>query len=111
MTLCRRGCRPNTYARKWSRHAFLRSCTASSPAELRFRPGAQRNGERAVREEGRQTLVAPTGREASGAGAFSTVTGEPKACSLSFANTAADDYRIAGERGVDWAPAEVHFGP
>ncbi len=50
-------------------------------------------------------------RETSGAGAFSTVTGETKACSLSFANTAADDYRLAGERGVDWAPAEVHFGP
>jgi hypothetical protein len=50
-------------------------------------------------------------REASGAGAWSTVTGETKACSLPFANTAADDYRIAGERGVDWAPAEVHFGP
>jgi len=50
-------------------------------------------------------------RETSGAGAFSAVTGETKVCSLSFANTAADDYRIAGERGVDWAPAEVHFGP
>jgi hypothetical protein len=50
-------------------------------------------------------------RETSGAGAWSTVTGETKACSLSFANTAADDYRIAGERGVDWAPASVHFGP
>jgi hypothetical protein len=50
-------------------------------------------------------------RETSGAGAWSTVTGETKACSLSFANTAADDYRIAGERGVDWAPGEVHFGP
>jgi hypothetical protein len=50
-------------------------------------------------------------RETSGGGAWSTVTGETKACSLSFANTAADDYRIPGERGVDWAPAEVHFGP
>jgi hypothetical protein len=50
-------------------------------------------------------------RETSGPGAWSTVTGETKACSLSFPNTAADDYRIAGERGVDWAPAEVHFGP
>jgi hypothetical protein len=50
-------------------------------------------------------------RENSGAGAWSTVSGETKACSLSFANPAADDYRIAGERGVDWAPAEVHFGP
>jgi hypothetical protein len=50
-------------------------------------------------------------REASGAGAWSAVTGETKACSLSFANTAADDYRISGERGVDWAPAEKHYGP
>jgi hypothetical protein len=50
-------------------------------------------------------------REASGPGAWSTVTGETKACSLAFANTAADDYRISGERGVDWAPAENHYGP
>jgi hypothetical protein len=50
-------------------------------------------------------------RETSGPGAWSTPTGETKACSLGFANTAADDYRIAGERGVDWAPAEVHYGP
>jgi parallel beta helix pectate lyase-like protein len=50
-------------------------------------------------------------REASGAGAWSTPTGETKTCSLSFANTATDDYRISGERGVDWAPAENHYGP
>jgi outer membrane biosynthesis protein TonB len=50
-------------------------------------------------------------RETSGPGAWSTPTGETKACSLGFANTAADDYRIAGERGVDWAPAENHYGP
>ena len=50
-------------------------------------------------------------RETSGAGAWSTPTGETKTCSLSFANTAADDYRISGERGVDWAPAENHYGP
>jgi len=38
--------------------------------------------------------------------------GETTACSLSFANPAADDYRISGSnRGVDWAPAEVHYGP
>ena len=38
--------------------------------------------------------------------------GETMACSLSFANTAADDYRLSGSnRGVDWAPAEVHYGP
>jgi hypothetical protein len=50
-------------------------------------------------------------RETSAGGSWSTPTGETKACSLSFANTATDDYRISGERGVDWAPAEVHFGP
>jgi hypothetical protein len=37
--------------------------------------------------------------------------GQTSACSLSFANTAADDYRLSGDRGVDWAPAEKHFGP
>jgi hypothetical protein len=38
--------------------------------------------------------------------------GETIACSLSFVNTAQDDYRLSGSnRGVDWAPAEVHFGP
>jgi hypothetical protein len=31
-------------------------------------------------------------------------------CSPPFANAAADDYRLPGGRGVDWAPAEVHFG-
>ena len=50
-------------------------------------------------------------RETSAGGSWSTPTGETKACSLSFANTAVDDYRIPGERGVDWAPSEVHFGP
>jgi hypothetical protein len=50
-------------------------------------------------------------RETSAGGSWSTPIGETKACTLSFANTAADDYRISGERGVDWAPAEVHFGP
>jgi hypothetical protein len=50
-------------------------------------------------------------RETSAGGSWSTPTGETKSCSPSFANTAADDYRISGERGVDWAPAEVHFGP
>ncbi len=32
-------------------------------------------------------------------------------CSPAFANVGADDYRLPGGRGVDWAPAEVHFGP
>ena len=50
-------------------------------------------------------------RETSAGGSWSTATGETKSCSLSFANTAVDDYRISGERGVDWVPAEQHFGP
>jgi hypothetical protein len=32
-------------------------------------------------------------------------------CAPPFANTATDDYRLPSGRGVDWAPAEVHFGP
>jgi hypothetical protein len=32
-------------------------------------------------------------------------------CSPRFANPAADDYRIRNGRGVDWAPAEEHYGP
>ena len=32
-------------------------------------------------------------------------------CSPAFANTGADDYRLPSGRGVDWAPAEAHFGP
>ncbi len=42
----------------------------------------------------------------------SSQPGETIACILSFVNTAQDDYRLSGsDRGVDWAPAEVHFGP
>jgi hypothetical protein len=38
--------------------------------------------------------------------------GQTTACSLGFTNTAADDYRLSGsDRGVDWAPAEQHYGP
>jgi len=50
-------------------------------------------------------------RETGGGGSWSNPIGETKACSLSFANTAVDDYRLSGERGVDWAPSEVHYGP
>jgi len=50
-------------------------------------------------------------RETSAGGSWSNPSGETKSCSLGFANAAADDYRISGERGVDWAPAEMHFGP
>ena len=42
----------------------------------------------------------------------SSTPGEITACSLTFADVAKDDYRLSGSnRGVDWAPAEVHFGP
>jgi hypothetical protein len=48
----------------------------------------------------------------SGGSWASSRPGQTTACSLTFANTAADDYRLAGsDRGVDWAPAEQHFGP
>ncbi|HEX5712503.1 MAG TPA: hypothetical protein VFX85_04230, partial [Solirubrobacterales bacterium] len=33
-------------------------------------------------------------------------------CALAFRDPASDDYRLPGSsRGVDWAPAELHFGP
>jgi hypothetical protein len=38
-------------------------------------------------------------------------TGLTTACSLPFPNPAIDDYRIGGGRGVDWAPADQHYGP
>jgi hypothetical protein len=51
-------------------------------------------------------------REAGAGGSWpSSRPGEITACALSFSNTGVDDYRIAGDRGVDWAPAEQHFGP
>jgi hypothetical protein len=38
--------------------------------------------------------------------------GETIDCSPPFNAPASDDFRLIGsERGVDWAPAEVHFGP
>jgi hypothetical protein len=52
-------------------------------------------------------------RESGSGGSWpSSRPGETTACSLTFANTKADDYRLSGsDRGVDWAPAEQHFGP
>lgn len=32
-------------------------------------------------------------------------------CALTFPNVAQDDYRLGNGRGVDWAPAEQHYGP
>jgi hypothetical protein len=52
-------------------------------------------------------------RETGSGGSWpSSRPGETTACSLSFQNPAADDYRLNGsDRGVTWAPAEQHFGP
>jgi hypothetical protein len=51
--------------------------------------------------------------EASGSGAAwpTSRPGTTTECKPTFRNPAADDYRLASGRGVDWAPAEVHFGP
>ena len=37
--------------------------------------------------------------------------GEVVSCSPRFQAPSEDDYRLSGERGVTWAPAERHFGP
>ncbi|MGC1165818.1 MAG: hypothetical protein WA862_06910, partial [Solirubrobacterales bacterium] len=52
-------------------------------------------------------------RESGSGGSWpSSRPGETVACGLGFVNPAADDYRLSGsDRGVDWSPAEQHFGP
>ncbi len=51
-------------------------------------------------------------RETGAGGTWtSSRPGETTACNLSFQNAASDDYRLSGDRGVDWAPAQQHFGP
>jgi hypothetical protein len=49
--------------------------------------------------------------EAAEGGSWPKPTGEKVDCELHFPNTAADDYRLGNGRGVDWAPAEEHYGP
>jgi len=49
--------------------------------------------------------------EASEGGAWPQPSGETVSCELTFPGAAADDYRLAGDRGVDWAPAQQHYGP
>ena len=34
-----------------------------------------------------------------------------RSCAPRFRRPAQDDYRLRGGPGVNWAPAEVHFGP
>jgi hypothetical protein len=48
---------------------------------------------------------------ASGGSWPSSRPGTTTSCSLSFPNTKADDYRLGNGRGVDWTPAEQHYGP
>jgi hypothetical protein len=50
-------------------------------------------------------------REAAEGGAWPEPTGETVACELTFPGPAADDYRLNDGRGVDWAPADRHYGP
>jgi hypothetical protein len=50
-------------------------------------------------------------REAAEGGSWPKPIGETIDCNLHFPNTAADDYRLGNGRGVDWAPAEEHYGP
>jgi hypothetical protein len=51
-------------------------------------------------------------REAAGGSWPLSVPGETVECSPSFNDPASDDFRLIGStRGVDWAPAELHFGP
>jgi len=52
-------------------------------------------------------------RETSEGGSWpSQTSGETVNCSPAFNNPAADDLRLIGsDRGVDWAPAEQHYGP
>ncbi len=52
-------------------------------------------------------------RETSEGGSWPASTpGETVNCSPAFNNAATDDLRLIGsDRGVDWAPAEQHYGP
>jgi hypothetical protein len=52
-------------------------------------------------------------RETAAGGSWPTQTpGETVNCAPAFNNPASDDFRLLGStRGVDWAPAEQHYGP
>ena len=52
-------------------------------------------------------------RETAAGGSWPTQTpGETINCAPAFNDPASDDFRLLGStRGVDWAPAEQHFGP
>jgi Right handed beta helix region len=50
-------------------------------------------------------------REAAPGGAWPQPSGETVACPLEFPGAAKDDYRLGDGRGVDWAPADEHYGP
>jgi hypothetical protein len=52
-------------------------------------------------------------RETASGGSWpAQIRGETVDCAPSFNNPTSDDFRLIGStRGVDWAPAEQHFGP
>jgi hypothetical protein len=50
-------------------------------------------------------------REEAAGGSWPTPAGEVVDCAPPFADPTVDDYRLGNGRGVDWAPAGMHFGP
>jgi hypothetical protein len=44
-------------------------------------------------------------------GSWPAAVGETVDCSPAFADPADDDFRLGNGRGVDWAPADQHYGP
>jgi hypothetical protein len=52
-------------------------------------------------------------REKASPGSWpSSTPGETVSCSPAFNDPASDDFRILGSsRGVDWRPADQHYGP
>lgn len=50
-------------------------------------------------------------RQSSGGSWPAATPGEVVSCSPHFSAPGLDDFRVRGERGVSWAPADRHFGP
>ncbi len=44
-------------------------------------------------------------------GGWSAPPGSTKDCNPAFLNPSGNDYRLANGRGVNWTPAEMHYGP
>jgi len=59
------------------------------------------------------SVPAPSGSNNSycNSGGWDVPPGSTKDCDPAFLDPAAGDYRLADGRGVDWVPAEQHYGP